>query len=71
MVFPWTHANLLASAGKHHSYVCGLSEADRCSHLMPLFHIHGLVGALLSSVMAGAGVICPSGVDVRTVLPVD
>jgi acyl-CoA synthetase (AMP-forming)/AMP-acid ligase II len=30
---------------------------------MPLFHIHGLIGALLSSVCAGASVICAPGFD--------
>ena len=28
---------------------------------MPLFHIHGLVGGLLSSLAAGASVVCPPG----------
>jgi acyl-CoA synthetase (AMP-forming)/AMP-acid ligase II len=29
--------------------------------IMPLFHIHGLVGALLSSFAAGASIHCPAG----------
>ena len=32
------------------------SAKDRCLNVMPLFHIHGLVGALLSSMAAGANV---------------
>ena len=28
---------------------------------MPLFHIHGLVGSLLSSLVAGASVVCTPG----------
>jgi len=32
-------------------------------NVMPLFHIHGLVGALLSSMMAGASVVCTPGFD--------
>jgi amino acid adenylation domain-containing protein len=36
---------------------------------MPLFHIHGLVGALLSSVMAGTSVICTSGFDSEQFVP--
>jgi acyl-CoA synthetase (AMP-forming)/AMP-acid ligase II/acyl carrier protein len=28
---------------------------------MPLFHIHGLIGALLASLAAGASVVCPPG----------
>ncbi len=64
---PLTHANLIASAGNI-AATLRLSEADRCLNVMPLFHIHGLVGALLSSVMAGASVVCASGFDERAVL---
>ena len=32
-------------------------------NVMPLFHIHGLVGALLSSVSAGAAVVCCPGYE--------
>ncbi|MGH7794614.1 MAG: amino acid adenylation domain-containing protein [Candidatus Binatia bacterium] len=54
---PLTHSNLLASA-RNIAAVLGLTEEDRCLSIMPLFHIHGLIGAVLSSVFAGAGVIC-------------
>ena len=59
---PLTHANLLASA-RNVAATLRLAEADRCLNVMPLFHIHGLVGALLSSVFAGASVICTPGFD--------
>src|SRR5688572_9350365 len=59
---PLTCANLLTSAGNI-ATTLRLSESDRCLNVMPLFHIHGLVGALLSSVVAGASVICTSGFD--------
>jgi oxalate---CoA ligase len=36
----------------------GLSAADRCLNPLPLHHTHGLVGAVLSSLTAGASVIC-------------
>jgi acyl-CoA synthetase (AMP-forming)/AMP-acid ligase II/acyl carrier protein len=65
---PLTHANLLASAGNI-AATLRLSVADRCLNVMPLFHIHGLVGALLSSVTAGASVICTSGVDIEQFFP--
>jgi acyl-CoA synthetase (AMP-forming)/AMP-acid ligase II/acyl carrier protein len=61
-IVPLTHANLLASASNI-AALLRLSEADRCLNVMPSFHIHGLVGALLSSVVAGASVICTSGFD--------
>ena len=38
-----------------------LVPADRCLNIMPLFHIHGLIAALLSSLSAGASVVCTPG----------
>jgi acetyltransferase-like isoleucine patch superfamily enzyme/acyl carrier protein len=32
---------------------------------MPLFHIHGLIGAVLSSLTAGASVVCTPGFDTK------
>jgi acyl-CoA synthetase (AMP-forming)/AMP-acid ligase II/thioesterase domain-containing protein/aryl carrier-like protein len=59
-IVPLTHRNLCASAGNIR-HVLRISETDRCLNVMPLFHIHGLVGALLSSLSAGASVACPPG----------
>ncbi len=61
---PLTHGNLLTSASNI-AATLQLTEADRCLNVMPLFHIHGLVGALLSSIMAGASVICTPGFDIE------
>ena len=61
---PLTHANLLASAGNI-AATLRLSEADLCLNVMPLFHIHGLVGALLSSLMAGGSVVCTAGFEIE------
>ena len=38
-----------------------LGPDDRCLNVMPLFHIHGLVAALLASLEAGASVVCTPG----------
>jgi acyl-CoA synthetase (AMP-forming)/AMP-acid ligase II/acyl carrier protein len=38
-----------------------LSSNDRCLNMMPLFHIHGLVGAVASSLASGGSVICTPG----------
>jgi acyl-CoA synthetase (AMP-forming)/AMP-acid ligase II/acyl carrier protein len=57
---PLSQSNLLASAGA----IAGtleLTADDRCLNVMPLFHIHGLVGVLLASVYAGASVACMPG----------
>jgi acyl-CoA synthetase (AMP-forming)/AMP-acid ligase II len=54
---PLTHANLCASA-RNVSAVLDLGEGDRCLNVLPLFHIHGLVGAVLSSLWSGGSVGC-------------
>jgi len=36
---------------------------------MPLFHIHGLMAATLSSLMAGGSLVCTSGFDVEQFFP--
>ena len=59
-IVPLTHQNLCASAtGIARSLE--LTANDRCLNIMPLFHVHGLVGALLSSLFAGASVVCAPG----------
>jgi len=59
-IVPLTHANLYTSA-QNIQLALKLSQSDRCLNVMPLFHIHGLVGVLLSSLSAGASVVCTSG----------
>ena len=65
---PLTHSNLLASAGNI-AATLQLTEKDRCLNVMPLFHIHGLVGAVLSSIVAGSEVVCTSGFDLEQFFP--
>ncbi len=57
---PLTHRNVTASAA-HIRTTLALTPADRCLNVMPLFHIHGLIGATLASVAAGAGLVCTPG----------
>ena len=59
-IVPLRHRNLAASA-RNIAATLALTPLDRCLVIMPLFHIHGLVGALLSSLSAGASVHCPPG----------
>ncbi len=59
-IVPLTHANLLASAG-HIGGTLALGPGDRCLNVMPLFHIHGLIAAVLSSLFAGASIFCTPG----------
>jgi thioesterase domain-containing protein len=55
---PLRHKNLVASAANM-ARTLELSASDRCLNLMPLFHIHGLVGGLLAPLGAGGSAICP------------
>ncbi|CAH2600121.1 AMP-binding protein [Rhodovastum atsumiense] len=59
-IVPLSHRNLSASA-----YNIGTSLAltpeDTCLNIMPLFHIHGLIAAVLSSLAAGGSVVCSPG----------
>ena len=57
---PLSQRNLTASA-RHISRTLGLTSADRCLNIMPLFHIHGLIAATLSSLSVGASVYCTPG----------
>jgi len=61
-IVPLTQANLCASAF-HIQIALQLTPADRCLNVMPLFHIHGLAGALLSSLACGASVVCTPGFE--------
>ena len=57
---PLTHTNLTISAANV-AAALALSPTDRCLNVMPLFHIHGLVAALLASLTAGSSVVCTPG----------
>ncbi len=59
-IVPLTNANLAASAG-HIAHTLRLAPGDACLNIMPLFHIHGLIAATLSSLAAGAAVCCTPG----------
>ena len=38
-----------------------LSPDDKCLNVMPLFHVHGLIGAVLASLASGGSVVCTPG----------
>jgi len=59
-IVPLTHANICTSAGNIRETL-ELTLVDRCLNIMPLFHIHGLIGATLASLCAGASVYCTAG----------
>ncbi len=57
---PLRHRNLAAST-RNIIATYGLTAADRSLCVMPLFHIHGLVGSMMSTLASGGTVICPTG----------
>ena len=59
-IVPLTQANIAASA-RHIGETVHLSPDDVCLNIMPLFHIHGLIAAVLSSLAAGGSVVCTPG----------
>ncbi|MCO6417705.1 acyl--CoA ligase [Siccirubricoccus sp. KC 17139] len=59
-IVPLTHANVTASAGNI-ARTLRLTPGDACLNVMPLFHIHGLIAATLSSLAGGGAVICTPG----------
>ena len=61
-IVPLLQSNVAASA-RHIGASLALSPADRCLNVMPLFHIHGLIAAISSSLAAGGSVWCAPGFD--------
>jgi len=59
-IVPLLQRNVLASAA-HIGSTLSLTANDVCLNIMPLFHIHGLIAATLSSIAAGAQVCCTPG----------
>lgn len=55
---PLTHGNLMASVRNIAAHY-QLSPADTGLLVMPLFHVHGLIGATLSTFWAGGSLVVP------------
>lgn len=61
-IVPLSQGNICASA-RHIGASLKLASSDACLNVMPLFHIHGLIAAVLSSLAAGGSVVCTPGFD--------
>ncbi len=61
-IVPLSQRNLVVSANNISTHL-QLTPEDLCLNVMPLFHIHGLLAAVLASLNAGAGVACTPGFD--------
>ncbi len=59
-IVPLLQRNICASA-HHIRETLTLTAQDCCLNVMPLFHIHGLIAAVLSSMGAGGTVYCSPG----------
>jgi acyl-CoA synthetase (AMP-forming)/AMP-acid ligase II len=59
-IVPLAQRNVCASA-RHITETLSLTPGDACLNIMPLFHIHGLIAAVLSSLAAGGSVVCSPG----------
>jgi acyl-CoA synthetase (AMP-forming)/AMP-acid ligase II len=59
-IVPLLQRNVCASVGNIRDTL-SLTAADHCLNVMPLFHIHGLMAALLASLLAGGSVCCTPG----------
>ncbi|MCC7282240.1 MAG: AMP-binding protein [Acetobacteraceae bacterium] len=59
-IVPLAQKNIAASA-RHIGATLALTPGDVCLNVMPLFHIHGLIAAVSSSLAAGASVVCSPG----------
>lgn len=56
-IVPLSQHNICTSA-QNIVTTLALTVDDRCLNIMPLFHIHGLMAAIMASLAAGAEVIC-------------
>jgi acyl-CoA synthetase (AMP-forming)/AMP-acid ligase II len=56
---PLTHGNLMASIANI-AATYQLTPRDRSLIVMPLFHVHGLIGATLSTLHTGGAVVVPA-----------
>jgi acyl-CoA synthetase (AMP-forming)/AMP-acid ligase II len=59
-IVPLTQRNICASA-RHVCETLRLTAADRGLVVMPLFHIHGLIAAVLSPLSVGGSIYCTPG----------
>ena len=59
-IVPLTHRNVCASA-RNISHTLQLTSEDRELHVMPLFHIHGLIAGVLAPMAVGSMIFCTPG----------
>ena len=66
---PLTHGNLLASL-RNIAETYALTESDVAMVVMPLFHVHGLIGVALSTLGSGGTIVLPPRFSASTFWPI-
>lgn len=61
---PLSHANILTTLGNI-GETYSLVASDISYLVMPLFHVHGLIGVLLSTLKSGGTIVVPQGFSVQ------
>lgn len=64
---PVTQSSIVASS-VYMAEPLGLKEIDKCLNVMPLFHIHGLIGAVITSLVSGGSVVCTPGFNAECIM---
>ena len=64
-IVPLWQSNITASA-RNVAISLNLTTSDRCMNVMPLFHIHGLIAAVASSLSVGSSIWCTGGFNAMT-----
>ncbi len=65
-IVPLLHRNVCATA-ENIRRTLRLAAGDRCLNVMPLFHIHGLMACVLSTLHSGGSVYCAPGFNAMRV----
>ncbi|MDJ1468330.1 non-ribosomal peptide synthetase [Xanthocytophaga flava] len=64
-IVPLTHRNIYL-AGWNTTQTLELTAEDRSLNVLPLFHVHGLIGVLFTTLVHGGTIICTNGFEVDT-----
>jgi acyl-CoA synthetase (AMP-forming)/AMP-acid ligase II/acyl carrier protein len=62
-IVPLTHTNV-CTAAHNMGVILEIFESDRCLNVLPLFYAHALLTSLLTSLVAGASIVCTPGFSV-------
>ncbi len=64
---PLTHTNICL-AGYHTAQSLNLTPTDRSLNVLPLFHVHGLIIVIVTTLVSGGSIVCTQGFDAHSFL---